>query len=252
MLNKTKISICAAVLLGGLSGCAVPGEESGIRDPHEETNRRTHAFNLALDSSLTGPAANAYGSIVPEPVRDGLSNMADTVSTPSSVLNDLLQLRIEDAVHNSWRFAVNATFGVAGLFDPATAIGLEERESDFGETLHVWGVTEGNYLVLPLYGPSTERDGLGIIVDWVTDPVGQVVKAPESYALTGLKVVKLADDRYRYSDLIDGVLYESADSYSQLRLSYLDNRRFDLGQTVAADGEEGAAAAYDIYEDFYE
>lgn len=252
-MSKNAFSkLLAVAALVGLSGCAMPGETNGIRDPHEDVNRQTHAFNTSLDRALTGPAANAYGSIVPEPVRDGLTNMADTVSIPGTVVNDVLQLRLGDAVHNTLRFALNATLGFAGLFDPASEIGLEERESDFGETLHVWGVTEGNYLVLPLYGPSTERDGLGIVVDWVLDPVGQLVDVPESYAVTGLKVVKLADSRYRYGDLIDDVLYESADSYSQLRLTYLDNRRFELGQAIGVDGEVTGATSYDIYEDFYE
>ena len=237
----------------GLSACARPDDEVGIRDPYEESNRRTHEFNVALDKAITSPAANAYGSFVPEPVRNGLSNMADTASLPGAVVNNMLQLRFDDAIHNTVRFGVNATVGLGGLFDPATAARIEERDTDFGETLAVWGVTEGNYLVLPLYGPSTERDGLGIIVDWVLDPVGQVVPKPDSYAVTGLKVVKLADDRYRYGDLIDSVLYESADPYAQLRLTYLDNRRFELGQTNAQTGDDAASAAsYDLYEDFYE
>lgn len=237
-----------------LSACEAPGGPTGISDPYEQSNRRTHAFNLAVDQAIASPAADAYGSIIPEPVRDGLSNVSDTLSIPGSVLNDILQLSFGDAVHNTGRFLVNATIGLGGVFDPATGMGLEERDSDFGETLARWGVTEGNYLVLPVYGASTERDGLGIVVDWIIDPVGQLVSAPESYYTTALKGVEILDDRHRYDDLIDGVLYESADSYTQLRLTYLDNRRFELGQAAsAASGEEGGGAAnYDIYEDFYE
>ncbi len=251
MLKPVVLFVSAALF--GLAGCAAP-VANGVNDPYEEVNRGWHETNIALDKGLVDPVSTAYGTVVPDPLRKGLSNVSDTLSIPGTVVNDVLQFQLGDALHNTARFAVNATVGLAGLFDPATSMGLEERDSDFGETLHTWGVGEGAYVVLPLYGPSTERDAVGLIVDIALNPVGHLLDSPESDYATGLKVADLADTRYRYSDLYESVLYDSADSYSQMRLSYLDNRRFNLGMpvsTVETDETQGGAT-YDIYEDFYE
>ncbi|WP_434289466.1 MlaA family lipoprotein [Celeribacter sp. SCSIO 80788] len=243
----------AALSLGVLAGCAAAPQTGGINDPYEDVNRSWHETNVALDRAVIKPVSTAYGTVVPDPLRKGLSNVSDTLGIPGTVVNDVLQLRFGDALHNTARFAVNATVGIAGLFDPATGMGLEERDSDFGETLYTWGVGEGAYVVLPVYGPSTERDAFGLIVDMALDPVGNLLGNPEKSYKTGLKVADLADTRYRYSDLYESVLYDSADSYSQMRLTYLDNRRYELGTPIVA-GAEGAeqATTYDIYEDFYE
>ncbi len=254
-MNKTTRKYLFAIISTSfLLGCAGPGDNTGVRDPYEETNRRTHEFNVAVDKAVLKPVSNAYGTVVPSPVRSGLSNVADTLSIPGAVVNDILQLSLIDAAHNTARFALNATVGVAGLFDVATKIGLEERDADFGETLARWGVTEGNYMVLPLYGATTERDGLGMIVDWVIDPVGQLVDIPESYAVSAAKATDLVNTRYEFSGIIDDVLYESADGYSQLRLSALDRRRFALAQSgaISQSAESTQDEDFDLYEDFYE
>jgi Surface lipoprotein len=245
--------LIVALSLGILAGCTAAPQGGGINDPYEEVNRSWHETNIALDRTVIKPVSTAYGTVVPDPLRKGLSNVSDTLGIPGTVVNDVLQLRLGDALHNTARFAVNATVGIGGLFDPATEMGLEERDSDFGETLYTWGVGEGAYVVLPVYGPSTERDALGLIVDIALDPVGNLLGNPERGYKTGLKVADLADTRYRYSELYESVLYDSADSYTQMRLTYLDNRRYELGTPIIA-GEEGTeqAATYDIYEDFYE
>ncbi|WP_417263453.1 VacJ family lipoprotein [Celeribacter sp.] len=247
-------ALAAVSGLALLAGCATPGPD-GIADPYEEVNRGWHDTNIALDKAVIKPVSTAYGTVVPDPLRKGFSNVSDTLGIPGTVVNDVLQFRLGDALHNTARFAVNATVGIGGLFDPATEMGLEERDSDFGETLHAWGVGEGAYVVLPLYGPSTERDSIGLLVDIALDPVGNLLGNPEKSYKTGLKVADLADTRYRYSDLYESVIYDSADSYAQMRLTYLDNRRFELGTPIATGNGEAAgqgAAPYDIYEDFYE
>lgn len=243
----------ALVALLAVAGCSTAPATDGIRDPYEEVNRSWHETNLALDKALIGPAATGYGTIVPDPVRKGLTNVSQTLGLPGAVVNNVLQLRLGDALHNTARFAVNATLGLGGLFDPASEMGLEERKTDFGETLYTWGVGEGAYVVLPVYGPSTERDAFGLVVDLAFNPVGYLLDPPESHYANGLKVVELADTRYRYSDLYESVLYDSADSYAQMRLSYLDKRRYELGTPIVA-GEEAAeqTTTYDLYEDFYE
>ncbi len=253
--NMKKITL-PVLLAASLAACAAPDVVDGISDPYEQTNRKTHAMNLAVDRALVKPASTAYGTIVPEPVMQGITNVSKTLSLPGVVVNDVLQLRLDEAAHNTVRFIVNATFGIGGLMDVAGAFGLEERDTDFGETLHRWGVGEGNYVVLPLYGPSTERDAFGLLVDIALDPVSLLETGLEKYKLP-LTVAGLADARYRYSDLYESVAYESADSYSVLRLTYLDKRRYELvaplgGAKDDTGGATGGAAAYDIYEDFYE
>lgn len=247
-------SLAAVLGLAVMAGCATPGPD-GIADPYEEVNRGWHDSNVALDKAVIKPVSTAYGTVVPDPLRKGFSNVSDTLGIPGTVVNDVLQLRFGDALHNTARFAVNATVGIGGLFDPATEMGLEERDSDFGETLYTWGVGEGAYVVLPIYGPSTERDSIGLLVDIALDPVGNLLGNPEKSYRTGLKVADVADTRYRYSDLYESVIYDSADGYAQMRLTYLDNRRFALGTPIISGGGEAAdqsAAPYDIYEDFYE
>jgi phospholipid-binding lipoprotein MlaA len=160
------------------------------------------------------------------------------------VVNDLLQLKLEDAFVNSGRFLFNSTIGLAGIFDPASSIDLYARDTDSGETLHVWGVGEGAYLEVPVLGPSTERDLVGTVVDFAMNPTRVLATGDLSAANTAADIGAQVGDRYEYSDLVDEVLYESADSYAQARLLYLQNRRFELNA-----GEE--PEYLDPYEDLY-
>ena len=139
------------------------------------------------------------------------------------------------------RFVFNTIFGIGGLGDPAGELGLYEDETDFGETLHVWGAAEGAYVELPVLGPSTERDAVGKVVDLFLNPLSYVLPKPEKYYATGVKVVSKVGDRGRYSDTIDSVLYDSADSYAQARTIYLQNRRFELG----GDDDDAYVDPYD-------
>ncbi len=232
------------VLAAGLAACGPAPIETGINDPHEAHNRRVHDLNKRIDRAFVGAGSEAYGSAIPEPVRRGLSNLGSNLDLPRIVVNDLLQGNIDDAAANSFRFALNTTVGLAGLLDPATEMGLPVRETDFGETLHVWGLREGRYLELPLIGPSTERDAIGKLVDLGLNPLRYAVPDAERNAMIALGLFSRFDDRYRFSGTIDSILYESADSYAQARILYLQNRRFELG------GSEGTGDE-DIYDDPY-
>jgi phospholipid-binding lipoprotein MlaA len=238
-----------AVLL--VAGCADAPSADGINDPFEPTNRGVHAFNRGLDRVLVGPAAEGYGSVVPEPAQRVVGNLADTLDLPGDILNNLLQLRIGKAAQNTLRLGTNLTMGVGGLFDAATAIGLPENPTDFGETLHVWGVGEGAYLELPFIGPSTVRDATGILVDLAINPVRLALPEREATAATVLKLFSRLGDRDRFSETVDSILYDSADSYAQARLLYLQNRRFQLGQDGAAGPESSDDGFIDPYEDPY-
>ena len=212
-----------------LAGCAAsPVSRGEISDPYEVQNRKVHKFNQRLDKNLVRPASNGYGTVIPAPVRQGVDNFAANAELPGMVLNNVLQFRIGKAMQNTVRFAINSTVGVLGLFDVASKAKVYEASTDFGETLAVYGFPEGNYLELPVLGPSTERAAVGTVVDYVLNPLKMVVRAPESRYLTGAKVLTLAGSRYTYSDLVDEVLYKSADSYAQARLLYLQSRRYSI------------------------
>jgi len=222
----------ALVVCALLSACAAPPPVP-LNDPYEVQNRRVHTFNKTFDTALLRPVSGVFGAGGGGVVSESLSNAAGNLRLPRAVANTLLQARFADAVHNTARFSINSTIGLLGLIDVAGAMGLDERPADFGQTLHAWGVGEGVYMELPLIGPTTERDTVGIIVDVLIDPVGIVLPAPESYYARGVNVVSKVGDRARFRDTIDSILYESADSYAQTRLLYLQNRRFQLGQETS-------------------
>ena len=242
--------VMSACLL--LAACAAPSGPDAINDPFEPANRKVHGFNKAVDRTVVSPASKGVG-MMPEPVRQGIGNLADTLSLPSDIANNLLQLRLADAGQNTLRLGMNLTFGVAGLFDFSSAIGLDGKPTDFGETLHVWGVGEGPYLELPLAGPSTARDTVGMIVDTVLDPVASALPVREANAARIIRLISRLGDRDRFSATVESILYESADSYAQARLLYLQNRRFTLARGKAAGSAEGASddAFIDPYEDPY-
>ncbi len=251
--EKLSRMLCASLLAATLAGCAGPRTPGGIYDPYEAQNRKVHEFNRSVDKALLRPVSNAYGAVLPEPVRIGVGNFAENLSIPGSVLNDLLQLNIEDALHNTVRFLVNTTVGLGGILDPATKAGIEQRDSDFGETLHVWGFKEGAYVELPFAGPSTTRDTVGMVVDIVTDPVAVLLPEPEKYVAPLAGMASKIGDRYRFRTTVDSILYESADGYAQARLLYLENRRFALGSDTTAAPEDSAATDVpDIYEGLYD
>ena len=231
------LSVAACAV--GLSACGTAPAPQSINDPNEAANREMHAFNKAIDRALLRPVSGAFaGDGAPGPVSRGVANFADNLSEPSRVVNSLLQFNIADAAQSTLRFAVNSTFGLAGILDPSTALGVQVRDTDFGETLHVWGVGEGAYVELPLAGPSTERDVVGMAVDFVIDPVGILLDPPQSHVATAARLASKVGDRGRYSATVDSILYDSADSYAQARLLYLQNRRYELGQDAGDENFE--------------
>lgn len=231
-------TLVALGLVAGLAaGCARAPAPLGTNDPFEATNRAWFDTNLALDralSSATGRGDEAEAEAqTPAPsggvVRRGVRNFGANLGVPATVVNDLLQLRPDRAAQNTLRFAINSTLGLAGLFDPAGAMGLHGRGSDFGETLHRWGVGEGAYLVLPVLGPSTERDAVGMVVDSLLNPWDHVLTSREARAVSVARWAGRLGDRAEYADVIDANVMQSADPYTQARLLFLQTRRYHLG-----------------------
>lgn len=231
-------------VLAMLAACAPAPAPLDLNDPDEAKNREIHAFNSALDTAFLRPAGIALTEVLPQPMLRGVSNFAANLDLPGAVLNDVLQLRLGRAVENTLRFAINTTIGVGGLMDPASALGVLGDPTDFGETLHVWGVAEGAYGELPLLGPTTDRDALGTMVDLALNPLRLIVPQDLGWVPLSAEALSLVADRGRYLETFDSILYDSADSYAQARLLYLQNRRFELG--IAA-----AEAYDDPYEDPY-
>ena len=228
--NRRSFRSAACFAVAALSACSPVQPGEAFNDPYEPQNRAAHATNVAIDRVLFGaPDTRGLLPTIPAPIAIGFGNFSTNLGMPSAVLNDLLQLKPGPALQNTFRFALNSTVGIGGLFDPASAIGLDADPTDFGETLYVWGVPEGTYLEVPVLGPSTQRDFAGTLVDMVIDPVNNLVDAPESSYITAGRLAAKVGNRQRFADTYESILYESADSYAQARLLYLQNRHFDLG-----------------------
>ena len=226
-------ALCVLSTIALVSACTAPTPSADFNDPFEGANRSIHAFNKGLDRVALRPAGQA-AAFVPAEITQPVANFADNVGLPGMIANGLLQADIGGSATNTMRFIVNTTVGIGGLFDPAGVIGLHEESTDFGETLAVWGAPEGAYIELPVFGPSTERDAVGTFVDLLFDPLQSIGTATQLKYSTGARIAGLAITRGTFMDTFDSVLYESADSYAQARLVYLQNRRFELGEAPPA------------------
>lgn len=212
--------LAVVALLLAASGCATPGGDA--RDPLEGMNRGVLAFNDKADEIVLQPAARLYRKALPQAVRDMVRNFFNNIDDLFIGVNNLLQGKGEAAANDLMRLAVNTTFGLLGAVDWASDMGLEKHSEDFGQTLAVWGVGNGPYLVLPLLGPSTLRDTAALPVDWEVDPVYRHNPVDERNALSASRIVA------RRTDLLGAsrTLEEAAlDRYVFLREAYLQRRR---------------------------
>ena len=215
--------------VGLLAACATtPGDTlMAEKDPWEKTNRSIYSFNRGLDKAIVRPATDVYRAVAPKAAQRGVSNALNNVDEPFSFVNALLQGKISQAFRTVDRFLINTVLGVGGLADHATDMGRPEEQEDLGQTLAVWGVKSGPYIMLPFFGPSTLRDGAGFVVERFTDPyrvgVGQAnLNTVQSLGLTGLE---LADTRSYLIDTTDSLLGGSADEYATVRSAYVQFRQ---------------------------
>lgn len=197
-------------------------EGDDARDPLERVNRAIYKFNDRLDRTILKPVARGYRYVLPDPVEHSISRFFNNLFMPTVVVNDLLQAKFSQSAADSGRFMVNTTVGIAGLFDVARHMGLEPHDEDFGQTLAVWGVGEGPYLVLPVLGPRTLRDGAGLVVDLATHPVSYIKDSADSW---GMWLFGLIDTRAGLLG-VSSVLEQAAgqDEYLFVREAYRQRR----------------------------
>jgi phospholipid-binding lipoprotein MlaA len=209
----------AASMAGLLGGCATSGNP---KDPIEGFNRAMFSFNEGLDGVIIKPVAKGYEAVLPQQVRNGVTNFFGNIDDVFIAVNNLLQGKVTEAFSDAGRVVVNSTVGILGIFDLATDMGLEKHEEDFGQTFGRWGVGNGAYVVVPFFGPRTVRDTAGLVLDVAADPVANVDHVPTRNTLLGVRIVS---DR---ANLLaaDKVIEEAAlDKYSYMRDAYLQRRR---------------------------
>ncbi len=226
------------LLVLGSVGCAsVEGQGKLAIDPFETTNRRVSAFNEQLDQSLVKPVATTYKQAVPTLVQDGVHNFFGNLGDMWSTANNALQLKPMEAAETGLRTAVNTVFGVYGLIDWGTRLGLQRHNADFGQTLGYWGVPAGPYVVLPLLGPSNVRDTVGVVIDSQENKWAQVTPASVRYSGTAVRVV---DKRAEYLGMDKQLDAVALDKYAFIRDAYVQRRLAQTrrGKPPADDGDD--------------
>ena len=199
-----------------------------VEDPFETMNRRFYAIHQALDKAILRPLALGYSHATTGGLRKALHNFVTELGEPVVFGNDVLQLRIKRAAITAGRFLINATAGVAGLFDPATKIGLPHHDNGFGTTLGRYGVKPGPYIFLPLIGPSDFRDIIGTSVDFYSDPLGRIHYPKRGYVLLGIGIVGGLDQRANAEADLQQIESMGTDSYATLRSLYMQTREAEI------------------------
>lgn len=199
-------------------------------DPWESFNRRVFAFNDFADRYFLKPVAKGYDKVMPQFLEDGIHNVFVNLSGVSDILNSLLQAKFKNTAVSGGRLVLNSTVGLFGFFDVASKVGWQRNEEDFGQTLGYWGVKPGPYIVLPLLGPRTVRDGFGNIADVYSDPLPYVVEdVPTRNQLYGLRIVDGRAQLLKAEELVSG------DRYIFMRDAYLQRRQFLINDGVVQD-----------------
>jgi phospholipid-binding lipoprotein MlaA len=222
-------SILIIAMLLSLGGCAThdPADENSTfveYDPLEPLNRKMHSFNMGVDRVIFRPVARGYKKVVPSPVRRSITNFFSNLTTPGSALNNFLQGKPGRGFNELGRFLFNSTLGLGGLFDVAGAAGMERYDENFGQTLSVWGVPDGPYIVLPFWGPNMASDAFALPIDYYADIWTYYDNSSVRDKVWGVRAIDL---RYRLLPA-DALLEESQDPYVTVREAYRQNRTFRI------------------------
>jgi phospholipid-binding lipoprotein MlaA len=203
-----------------ISSCASTQSTGEISDPMESMNRGIYSFNETLDKYIAKPIAETY-LYTPSPIRTGINNFFNNVDDVITVLNDILQLKLEQSLQDSMRIITNTTFGVFGIFDIATKSELPRHNERFADTLGYWGVGSGPYLVLPILGPSSLRDAPSLLVDIYSYPLTYVSPVIARNSLVGLRMVDKRANLLEVTELTEDVALDpytfTRDVYYQWR-----------------------------------
>ncbi len=225
-LARWRSAALALAAVATLSGCATG---SNPKDPYEKFNRSMFAFNDAVDEAALKPAATAYKAVLPSFVQTGVNNFFGNLSDVWTAANNLMQGKGSQGMSDASRVVMNSTFGVVGLFDIASELGLQKHNEDFGQTLGYWGVPAGPYVMLPLLGPSTVRDTAGLPLDIAADPWNTVDPTGVRYLGT---VTRVVDQRAVLLDASNLLEEAALDRYEFIRDGFLQRR-----QNKVFDGE---------------
>lgn len=249
-LRNAVVLLAAIATMGGLSSCATTGAatapERAEYDPLEAMNRKVHGFNMALDKVALKPLASGYKKVVPSPVRRSITNFFSNLTTPRSALNNFLQGKPKRGFNELGRFLFNSTLGLGGFFDVAAAGGMERYDENFAQTLSVWGVPDGPYVVLPFWGPNMASDAFALPIDYASDVWTYYDNTSVKDKVWGLRMIDL---RYRLLSA-DSVLDDSQDPYITLREAFRQNRTFRI-----YDGNPPSNAEFyddELFDEFFE
>ncbi len=234
-------SLFISISLISLTSCA--HKATNPQDPFEPINRPINVVNTTLDGFILRPVARVYKSVLPPPIRAGINHFYDNIYMIPTVANDLLQGKWRAASDGAGRFVINSTIGIGGLFDPATMYHIPLHKNDLGLTLAHWGWKNSAYIVIPLLGPSTIRDGIGMAVEYTFLTPYPYIN--DDFLLNTLLIVRAVDLRSQYLEN-DKLLQEALDPYSFLRDAYLQNRNYLINggsSGVAAAGDDDKAAS---------
>jgi phospholipid-binding lipoprotein MlaA len=240
------IAIVSAVIFMSVTGCAgsipaAPKEERSPADPWEPLNRRISNFNEGLDKVTLKPLAKGYQAVLPEPMQRGVTNFSKNLFGPLYIINNLLQGKFRRSLSETGRFLANSTFGILGLVDVGADLGMETYREDFGQTLAVWGVPDGPFVVIPVLGPRTLRQATMIPLNFMADPLFHY---DNDTARRWIYSVRLVDVRARLFS-VDALVEGSFDRYLTIRESYLQNRLFLIFDGNPPEDE-------DFYDDFFD
>ena len=246
-MNSLIKQIAIVLLLGLNAGCTTLEGPENPDDPFEGFNRSMYNFNENLDKYAFKPIAEGYQAVTPDAVDTGITNFFNNLNDVWVFINDLLQLKIEKAVATSARIVFNSTFGLFGFMDVATDFGLKKHSEDFGQTLGYWGVESGPYLVLPFFGPSNIRDGIGFVVDSVElDYVYNDMSEAHYIGMHALDYIDIRADLLNAKDIVDET---APDPYAFIRDAWVQRRQNKVYDGNPPEDDEDGLFEDDLFED---
>lgn len=241
-MSSAKLPFCLCLILFAC-GCATqpaaPPDQRSAADPWEPLNRQIHGFNYGLDKVSLKPIAKGYEAVIPEVIRTGIGNFSQNLRTPLNIVNQFLQGKVKDGFSETGRFLANSTFGLGGLLDVATDMGLEQKNEDFGQTAAVWGVPDGPYVIVPILGPHTLRDTFLIPLNFMGDLLLYYDNASVRDKIYFVRLIDVRQRLFSAEELIE----DSTDRYLAIRESYLQHREFVIHDGNPPEDE-------DFYEEF--